>query len=145
APAPAAPPTPSHPWRRAVAAALTAVALLVLPFVVLVRGAVYLYSTRHWPTGLALLGAGVLTLGVVTAYGAWLSRRLTGRARLSRVAQWIALPLVLGYGGHAVLVLARGHAKRGGVRAGYRASHPRLGLALPARARRDRSTMLSVS
>ncbi len=121
---------PARPWRRVVVAGLTAGALLVLPFVVLVRGAVYLYSARHWPTGLALLAAGALTLGVVTAYGAWLSRRLTGRARLALVAKWIALPLVLGYCGHALLFLAREHAKGDGVRAEYRATHPLLRLAL---------------
>ncbi len=129
-PPPAAVPTPTRPRRRVAAAVLTAAALVVLPFVVLVRGAVYLYSARHWPTGLALLAAGALTLGVVTAYGAWLSRRLTGRARLSLVAKWIALPLVLGYCGHALLFLAREHAKGDGVRAEYRAAHPLLRLAL---------------
>jgi len=121
---------PSRPWRRVVAAALTVGALLVLPFVVLVRGAVYFYSTRHWPTGLALLAAGALTLAVVTAYGAWLSRRLTGRARLSLVARWIALPLVVGYCGHALLFLARQNAKADAVQAEYRAAHPLLRLAL---------------
>ena len=129
-PPPTAVPPPARPWRRVVVAALTAAALVVLPFVVLVRGAVYFYSTQHWPTGLALLAAGALTLGVVTAYGAWLSRRLTGRARLSLVAKWIALPLVLGYCGHALLFLAREHAKGDGVRAEYRATHPLLRLAL---------------
>jgi len=129
-PPPAAVPTPTRPRRRVAAAVLTAAALVVLPFVVLVRGSVYLYSARHWPTGLALLAAGALTLGVVTAYGAWLSRRLTGRARLSLVAKWIALPLVLGYCGHALLFLAREHAKGDGVRAEYRAAHPLLRLAL---------------
>ncbi len=129
-PPPAAVPPPTRPWRRVVAATLTIAGLLVLPFVVLVRGAVYLYGVRHWPTGLALLAAGALTLGVVTAYGAWLSRRVTGRARLSLVAKWIALPLVLGYCGHALLFLAREHAKGDGVRAEYRAAHPLLRLAL---------------
>ena len=129
-PPPAAPPAPARRWRRVLAACLTAVALLVLPFVVLVRGAVYFYGTRHWPTGLALLAAAALTLGVVTAYGVWLSRRLTGRARLSLVAKWIALPLVVGYCGHALLFLARQNAKADVVQAEYRAAHPLLRLAL---------------
>jgi len=134
---------PSRPWRRVVAAALTAGALLVLPFVVLVRGAVYLYSDRNWSTGLALLGAGVLTLGVVAAYGAWLSRRLTGRARLSLVTRWIALPLVVGYCGHALLFLARENAKGDGVRNEYRATHPLLRLALSTLVLGDRDLVLT--
>jgi len=140
---PAAPPTASRPWRRVAAATIAAAALLVLPFVVLVRGAVFLYSTRHWPTGLALLGAGALTLGVVTAYGVWLSRRLTGRARLSLVTKWIALPLVIGYCGHALLFLAREHAKGDGVRAEYRATHPLLRLALSALVLGDHDLVLT--
>src|SRR2546423_14484960 len=98
---PPPPPAPARRWRRVLAACITAAALLVLPFVVLVRGAVYLYGTRHWPTGLALLAAAALTLAVVTAYGVWLSRRPTGRARLSPAPEWNALPVGAGDCGHA--------------------------------------------
>jgi hypothetical protein len=136
-------PRPRTPWRRVVAMACTAVALLVLPFVVLVRGAVYLYVARHWPTGLALAAAAMLTLAVVTAYGVWLSRRLTGRARLSLVAKWIAVPLVVGYSGHALLFLARENAKSDVVQTAYRATHPLLRLALSTLVLGDRDLVVT--
>jgi hypothetical protein len=112
---------------RLVAAALL---LLALPFFLLVRGSVWLYEWRRYPAWLALALAATATLVLVTAYGAWLTHRLTGRARFSVIARWVALPLVVGYTGHALLYLSRTHAKAEAVRAEYRATHPLLRLAL---------------
>ncbi len=109
---------------------MTVALLVALPFVVLVRGSVYFYADRGWPGWLALTAAGAATLVVVAAYGAWLTRRLTGRARFSAVAKWVALPLVLGYCSHALLYVSRGNVKADAVRAEYHATHPLLRLAL---------------
>ncbi len=130
-PSPAADPTPGAPaWIRPTQRILTVGLLVALPFLVLVRGSVYFYSQRGWPGWLALVGAGAATLVVVGVYGAWLARRFTGRARFSGVVQWVALPLVLGYCGHALLYISRSHAKADGVREEYRATHPLLRVAL---------------
>src|SRR5256885_6665510 len=82
-------------------------ALVVFPFVVLVRGAVTLYLSRGWPASLAIVSAATATVAIVALYAAWLSRWLTGRARVRTMAQWVALPLLIGYCGPALLYLSR--------------------------------------
>ncbi|MGH7674469.1 MAG: hypothetical protein ACREMV_04280 [Gemmatimonadales bacterium] len=122
------------PEPRALAAAIALAVVkvgvvIVLPFVVLVRGAVALYG-RGWSTWPALAAGAVLALAVVTLYGGWLSRRLTGRARLALVARWVALPLVLGWCGYTLFYVASVNAKSEAVRAEYTATHPLLRVAL---------------
>jgi hypothetical protein len=115
---------------RLIGLALAAILVLVLPFLLLVRGSVWLYAGRGYPVWLALTLAAAATLLLVAAYGAWLMQRWTGRPRLGTVVRWVALPLVLGYTGHALLYLSRTHAKDDQVQAEYRATHPLLRLAL---------------
>jgi hypothetical protein len=105
-------------------------ALVVLPFVVLVRGAVTLYLGSGWPAILAIVASAAVTLAIVALYAAWLCRWLTGRARVRTMAQWVALPLLIGYCGHALFYLSRVNAKTDAVRAEYRHTHPLLRLAL---------------
>jgi hypothetical protein len=102
--------------------------LIALPFAVLVRTATHLYSSTALPTWFALFGAAGLTLALLTLYGAWLAKKLTGRARLRTVALWLALPLVVAYCGHSLLYLSRVNAKTERVRAFYGDVHPLLRL-----------------
>lgn len=102
----------------------------VLPFIVLVRGSVYFYEDRGWPGWLALTAAAAATLLLVAWYGTWLTRRITGRVRFTSVVKWVALPLVLGYGGHALIYLSSAHTAEASVRDEFRATHPVLRLAL---------------
>jgi len=105
--------------------------VLALPFVILVRGSVYLFEAHGWYTWLALLGAAGVALGVVTLYGVWVVRHVTGKTtRPSAVAQWVAAPLVLGYCGYALLYLSRVNAKTEAIRSAYTATHPLLRLAV---------------
>jgi hypothetical protein len=120
------------PGRRAspLAALALGVALMVLPFLVLLRGTTFLYSRLGWPTWPALGGAAALTLTLLTVYAAWLSRALTGKSRIRFVARWIATPLVVAYCLHALLFLASVNVKTPEVRAYYRALHPAMRLAV---------------
>jgi hypothetical protein len=135
APPPVAPPTrrtrASHRrWSKYAWRAVTVAALLVLPFVLLVRGSVLLYARYHWPSWLALVLAGAATLLVITAYVAWIGHRLTGQVRLALAAKWVAAPIVLGFCVHALLFLSRANVKGGPLQAEYRATHPLLRIAL---------------
>src|SRR5262245_15259642 len=127
------------PWRRPVIQILALGVLGILPFVVLVRGAVYFYESRAWPAWLALFAAASATLLLVAGYGTWVTRRITGRTRFRSVLKWVALPLVVGYGTHALMFLSSTHAADARVRAEYRATHPLLRVALSTLmlARRD--------
>lgn len=104
--------------------------VIALPFVVLVRGAVLLYTSAHWPSSLALLASGAAMIGVVALYGALASRRLTGQARFGWIARWVALPLVAGFLVRGLIYLDRSHAQSESIRAEYRDTHPLLRLAL---------------
>src|SRR5256712_1072227 len=119
------------PWAAQVvrlAAKITLVALL--PFLALVKVAVFLYQREGWPTALALAGGTVCTAAVVTAYGAWVWHRFTGRVRLALVARRFALPLVLAYSAYALVYLSSANAKSDRVRAYYASLHPLLRVRL---------------
>lgn len=117
--------------------------IVTLPFVVLIRGAVWLYQGHGAPTWLALLASSVATLVLLTLYGVVVSRRLTGRARLGQVAKWVAAPLVVGYCGYALLHLSRVNAKDDAVRSVYSSAHPLLRVALTTLILADREAVIT--
>lgn len=120
-------------WRLVAVAVLQGllriVAIVALPFVVLVRGAVFFYYYGRVPSWIALLVAALLTVGLVTLYAASLLHTFTGKRRVWLVAKWVALPLVVFYCGFSLLYLSRLNAKPD-VRAYYTSLHPLLRLAL---------------
>ncbi len=131
---PEAPPRPRLTFRGVVwgilGFAAKVVVLLCLPFVVLLRAATYLYQHQGMPTWLALGGGALLALLVLTVYGVWVSKKLTGKGRVRFVAKWMALPLVLFYCGYALLFLATVNAKSDEVRHYYTQVHPLLRVAV---------------
>jgi hypothetical protein len=111
-------------------AALRLLVIVALPFIVLVRGAVFFYVHGQVPVWLAILTAALLTMAVVTLYASWLSHTLTGRrSKLLLLGKWVALPLVVFYCGYALLYLSRVNAKPE-VRSYYTSLHPLLRLTL---------------
>jgi len=105
-------------------------AIVALPFIVLVRGAVFFYQYGNVPTWLALAVAGLFTVGLVTLYAWSLLRKFAGRPRALVLAKWVALPLVVFYCGFSLLYLSRVNAKADDVRAYYTTVHPLLRMAL---------------
>jgi hypothetical protein len=117
--------------------------ILVLPFFVLVRMGTWLYQSRGVSTWGALLGAALVTLGVLTWYGAWISRAMTGKCRIRLVATRIALPLVAVYCGYTLLYLARQNAKSDAVREYYTSLHPLFRIALGTLLLADRDMVVT--
>jgi hypothetical protein len=103
--------------------------VVALPLVVYVRSSVYLYSNGVSPW-VAVIFAALLTVGIVALYAALLSRRFSGRARASRMARWVAMPIAAAWCGYTVLYLARVNAKSDEVRGYYSAVNPVLRVAL---------------
>src|SRR6266480_3541812 len=68
---------PGRPLRL-VRLAARAVVVALLPFLVLVKVAVFLYSHQGYSTVLALAAGTTCAAAVVTGYGAWAWHRLTG-------------------------------------------------------------------
>lgn len=109
--------------------ALKGLAIVALPFVLYVRTGVEL-SGRGAPSWFAILVSTLLTIGVVAGYAIWLSRRMSGDAKVRSVAKWIAVPLVAAWSGYSLLYLASSNAKSDDVRAHYTSLHPVLRAAL---------------
>jgi len=123
-----------RPWRQLGAALLQGllrlVAIVALPFIVLVRGAVFFYEYGNVPTWLAVFVAALLTIGLITLYASWLLHTIKKRRRpVLFLAKWVALPLVVTYCAFSLFYLSRVNAKPD-VRAYYRTVHPLLRLAL---------------
>lgn len=126
---------PRQPPLRAWLAGLVRLAAKVLvvallPFVALVRVAVFLYEREGWPTTLALAGGALCTTVVVTTYGVWAWHHFTGRVRLGLVARRISMPLVVAYSAYALLYLSSANVKSEQVRAYYGTLHPLLRVGL---------------
>ena len=124
-----------------LAAKIVLVALL--PFIALVKMAVFLYQHEGWPTAFALTVGVACTAAVVTAYGTWAWHRFTGRVHLALVARRFALPLVVAYCGYALIYLSSANAKSERVRAYYASLHPLLRVALSTLILVDRDLVIT--
>jgi len=128
-------------WALAVVAKF--LLLAVLPFFLLVRVSVFVYSHYACPTWLALAAGVCCTLLVLTVYAAWISKRLTGRAPLLVLARRVALPVALAYCGYALVFLSSANAKTERVRSYYTTLHPLLRLALSTWILLDRDAVIT--
>ena len=132
------------PWTvEVVRLAAKIVLVALLPFIMLVKVAVFLYQHEGWPTAFALAGGVACTAAVVTAYGAWAWHRFTGRVRLALIARRFALPLVVAYCGYALIYLSSANAKSERVRVYYASLHPLLRVALSTLILVDRDAVIT--
>ena len=132
------------PWVvQIVRFAAKVVLVALLPFFALVRVAVFLYQREGWPTAFALAGGIACTMAVVTAYGAWVWHRLTGRIRVALVARRVALPFVVAYCVYALVYLSSANAKSEQVRAYYASLHPLLRVGLSTLIVFDRDAVIT--
>ena len=106
------------------------VTVAVLPFVVLIRASMYLYTARDVPTWLALGGGALATTVLLTCCAVWVSKKLHSGARARWLGTRVVLPLVLAYCGYTLLYLSSVNAKGTEVRAYYRSLHPILRVAV---------------
>lgn len=114
------------------------VLLLTLPFILLIRGAVYLYEQYQFNPWVCL-GLGMLATAVLLAiYFSVFYGRLTGRwgesaggfvARFRR-RSFFALLIVLGYSLYGLLYLSNTNAKAPEVRKEYTSLHPILRIGI---------------
>lgn len=146
-------PSNAAEWRAlAVAvggALLKLIAIIALPFAVLVRGSVFIYQNGDTPVWVAVFASAFLSATVVTGYAVWIAKRFTsrgakgGRALIIPVAKWVALPLVIFYCGYSLLYVASVNAKSEPVRAYYRSMHPLLRLSLSTLILVDRDMIIT--
>jgi hypothetical protein len=114
-------------WLVRIALAL---GMALLPFYLLVRGALVASSAWCWPAWLAV-GFGSLLASAATSAAAWWAlRRMGVRVRFRAVATRAALPAVAVFCASCLVYLAGSSAKTAEVRAAYPRLHPALRLAV---------------
>jgi hypothetical protein len=117
--------------RIALWVGLKTVAVVVLPFFVLIR------------LGAALAGSAALTAILLTFYGAKISKLLTGKRRFGLIAKRLALPMIVFYCGYGLLFLSSVNAKSETVRDYYSSVHPLLRLSLSTAILADREIVVT--
>jgi len=107
--------------------------LLVLPFIFLIRGSVFLHEEYHWFPWPAILGGIIATAVLLMIYFTFLYGRVYGRiGNASSVKRrlLIALFVVLGYSLYGVLYFSNENAKHTDVQKEYTRLHPILRLSV---------------
>jgi hypothetical protein len=112
-----------------VIAIVKLVAIVALPFVAYVRASTLVYA-KGAPTWGAIAAGALITLALVALYASVLARRLGGRARMRKLAKWIAVPVVGTWCLSALFYLARINAKSDEVHSYFISVHPILRVAL---------------
>lgn len=119
--------------RAALFFILKTIVILVLPFIFLIRGAVYMHEHLQAYPGMAILGGAVATIILLLFYFAIFYGRLTGKLgnrNAFKFKMLFALLLVGAYCVHALSFLSKNNAKTTEVQQEYRSLHPILRLSI---------------
>ena len=112
---------------------LKVIFLLLLPFIALIRGAVFFHEQYHlWPW-VSLLGGVLVSALFIFFYSVYIQGYITGQIgdfKSLRKHYWIALVLVLVYCLPGVLFLSAANAKHESVQKEFRSLHPILRLSV---------------
>ena len=109
-------------------------ALVLLPFVILLRGSIYLYAEQMWNPWLAVLTALVAAGIVIFIYLNLAWKKLLGKKKISAGARKVQASLagvvVLFYGLYGIVYLSGDNVKTKEIRRQYGKVHPILRLAV---------------
>lgn len=128
---------PEKPTRRSYKAAAAKwllrgglfLAVLALPFWVLIGASVLLYRHCAVPTWPALIAGALLTALLLLVYASWVARRLSGKRRVPLSVVRALLGVVGAYALYALIYLSSMNVKDAQVRSEYRSLHPLLRIA----------------
>jgi len=104
--------------------------LLSLPFISLVRGAVYLYEQQNYGSWNAIFGAAIITTFLLIVYMIFFYGRITGKVGSLKRKLWLAMILVVGYGIHALYFFTEQNAKHTSIQKEFTSLHPILRLSI---------------
>ena len=106
-------------------------ALLVFPFLLLVRASVWLQAGGVGTAWIPLAGGVAVTILLVTLYGLVAAKRLTGSWGIPSFVRKCLVGLVIAYAAYGVVYLSASNTKSGAVQSGYGDVNPvlRLGTA----------------
>ena len=112
---------------------IKALVIFVLPFVALIRGAVFLHETYAWLPWFSIIGGMIGSALILFLYFNFAYGRLTGRlgsAQVLKRSYWVAFILVVVYSLPGLLYLEGGNAKHADVRKEFTSLHPILRLSV---------------
>ena len=107
--------------------------LLVLPFILLIRGAVFFHSEYALMPSMSLVASGLVTTVLLFIYLTFMYGRVTGKIGSRNVLKrrsLIALLLVLGYSIYGLFFLSNSNAKSSEVRSEFTKLHPIVRLSI---------------
>jgi len=107
--------------------------LLLLPFILLIRGAVYFHGEYASLPGVSLIASGAITTVLLFIYLTFMYGRMTGKIGNGNVLKrrsMIALLLVLGYSVYGLFFLSNTNAKSSEVRNEFTNLHPIVRLSI---------------
>lgn len=120
--------------------------LLVLPFICLIRGAVFgheYYELASWPA--ILVGMGI-TVFLLILYFSFIYGRITGKvgnAKSFKLRIFFAIFLVMGYSAYAIVYLADSNVKSPEIKRTYSSLHPILRLSISTVIFFDKSLLIT--
>ncbi len=102
--------------------------IICLPFIVLIRGSVYLHEEHRFYPSMALLGGMALTFVLLFIYLTFFSTRRTTRVRQGAVRRraLILIVVLISYAGYGLLYLSAKNAKNSAIAKEFRSLHPIL-------------------
>jgi hypothetical protein len=120
--------------------------ILILPFVLLIRGAVFLHENYQLYAWFSVIG-GVLVSGfLIFIYIIFIHGRFTGKlgnSKTLKFSYWVALILVLTYCVPALLFLSKSNSKHTEVQKEFTSLHPILRLGISTVVQLDRGLIIT--
>ncbi|MEM6343849.1 MAG: hypothetical protein AAF927_08215 [Bacteroidota bacterium] len=108
--------------------------MLVLPFVLLIRGATWLYESYHWNHWLALLTSLGAVFLVLLIYVVMLYDSIIGAGKVTRtslkVKSFVVFAVLAAFVGYSMINLSGANAKTEAVKKEYTSLHPFMRLAV---------------
>lgn len=120
--------------------------LLILPFLLLIRGSLYLLTENNLDAYTSLLGGAGITVVALIIYFSFFYGRMVGRLgsydSIKRRA-WIAVLLVLAYSIHGIFFFSSSNAKSNEVKSELLELHPILRLSLSTLIHMDKDLIVT--
>ncbi|HFA51423.1 MAG TPA: hypothetical protein ENJ95_20615 [Bacteroidetes bacterium] len=104
--------------------------LFLLPFIVLIRGAVYLHENYRLYAWFSLLGGMLMSAAILFLYFVFIQGSMTGKTGSLKRKSWLAFTLVAAYCFPSVLYLSAANAKHPEVKKEFSSLHPILRLGI---------------
>lgn len=120
--------------RRVLSLVFQLLIMLILPFLIYIRGGIFLYEYYAWHHGIALLALSVVVFILLLIYVAMIWDAIFGANKISRaslkVKALLVVLLITAYTGYTLYNLSGSNAKTGEVKKEFTSLHPFMRMAV---------------